>query len=167
MGYQPFSPTECCTLSENVRAASSQVVQFPVASRDILLVYCSSSGHVSFFGAVKTFWGTYFCYYCSEWSWYRWIMFMLTVIYRMSSDFVTTSGSYSWCYYQSEMSYEHRSNSQQFQSYGQKLKMIWTTKNTITDILPAWWGTLNSFLTDGLVMVDRRIGHFGHQAALP
>lgn len=55
MWYRLLSPVDCSTLWENIGAASWHAEHFPVAFSDILLVYCSSSGHVLFFAAVKTF----------------------------------------------------------------------------------------------------------------
>jgi hypothetical protein len=55
--------------------------------------------------------------------------------------YVYTSGPYSCGHYHSEMSYEHMSDTQQLRSYGYKIKMIWTTQNTVTYVLPAQRGT--------------------------
>jgi hypothetical protein len=62
---------------------------------------------------------------------------------------------------------EHDSDSQRFRCYGQKLKMIWTTQNTIADVLPASRGTphFRRYVTEYLneQLTDRWIGRRGPQ----
>jgi hypothetical protein len=60
---------------------------------------------------------------------------------RASGDFVLIFQCLISEVIPSQKCHEHESDSQRLRSFGWRLKIVWRTQNTITDVPPAWWGT--------------------------